>query len=145
MSITLYFLFIKPGIKHPSALSSALADKPYRLKDSYYRIAVRKSVSYRAVKIRHAEFVGKRLGKEDFIVRFGFKRYYIKKPYRYALSPLTASVSSAYLVLDTSKLVFDGECPMYDKFDEYIPAELLRAAYAVDRLSPDEVEERFCR
>ena len=47
--------------------------------------------------------------------------------------------------LDTSKLVFDGECPMYDKFDEYIPAELLRAAYAVDRLSPDEVEERFCR
>ena len=45
--------------------------------------------------------------------------------------------------LDTFTLVNDGECPMFDKFDEYIPAELLRDAYAIDRLLADEVLERF--
>ena len=45
--------------------------------------------------------------------------------------------------LDTFALVNDGECPMFDKFDEYIPPELLRDAYAVDRLFADEVLERF--
>ncbi len=46
--------------------------------------------------------------------------------------------------LSAHELVSDGECPIFDKFDEYIPAELLRDAYAVDRLCPDEVIERFC-
>ena len=46
--------------------------------------------------------------------------------------------------LSPNELVNDGECPMFDKFDEYIPAELLRDAYAVDRLCPEEVVERFC-
>ena len=45
--------------------------------------------------------------------------------------------------LDTEKLVSDGECPVFDKYDEYIPPELLRAAYAVDRLSASEVLTRF--
>ena len=45
--------------------------------------------------------------------------------------------------LDTFALVNDGECPVFDKFDEYIPPELLRDAYAVDRLLADEVLERF--
>lgn len=45
--------------------------------------------------------------------------------------------------LDTQRLVSDGECPVFDKYDEYIPSELLRAAYAVDRLSADEVLTRF--
>ena len=45
--------------------------------------------------------------------------------------------------LDTFTLVNDGESPMFDKFDEYIPAELLRDAYAIDRLLADEVLERF--
>ncbi len=45
--------------------------------------------------------------------------------------------------LDTMELVNGGECPIFDKFDEYIPAELLREAYAVDRLFADEVLERF--
>jgi ATP-dependent Lhr-like helicase len=45
--------------------------------------------------------------------------------------------------LDTFSLVTDGECPVFDKFDEYIPPELLRAAYAEDRLSPEEFKERF--
>ena len=45
--------------------------------------------------------------------------------------------------LDTFSLVNEGECPVFDKFDEYIPPELLRDAYAVDRLLADEVLERF--
>ena len=45
--------------------------------------------------------------------------------------------------LDTEKLVSDGECPVFDKYDEYIPPELLRSAYAKDRLSADEVLVRF--
>lgn len=45
--------------------------------------------------------------------------------------------------LDTEQLVGDGECPVYDKFDEYIPPELLRQAYAADRLLDTEIIERF--
>ena len=45
--------------------------------------------------------------------------------------------------LDTRQLLFGGECPVFDKYDEYIPAELLREAYAVDRLYADEVIERM--
>ncbi len=45
--------------------------------------------------------------------------------------------------LDTMKLVSDGECPIYDKYDECIPPALLRRAYALDRLSSEEVLERF--
>ena len=45
--------------------------------------------------------------------------------------------------LDTSELVFDGECPIFDKYDEYIPSELLCDAYSVDRLCKEEVVERL--
>lgn len=45
--------------------------------------------------------------------------------------------------LSTEALVFEGECPVYDKYDDFIPPELLREAYAVDRLSAKEVLERF--
>ncbi|HBJ18466.1 MAG TPA: ATP-dependent helicase [Clostridiales bacterium] len=45
--------------------------------------------------------------------------------------------------LDTATLVFDGECPVFDKYDDFIPPELLREAYAVDRLRADEVIARF--
>ena len=45
--------------------------------------------------------------------------------------------------LDTERLVRSGECPIFDKYDEYIPAELLRQAYARDRLSAEEVLLRF--
>ncbi len=45
--------------------------------------------------------------------------------------------------LDTRDLVSDGECPVFDKYDEYIPPELLREAYAADRLFADEILERF--
>jgi ATP-dependent Lhr-like helicase len=45
--------------------------------------------------------------------------------------------------IDTINLVRDGECPIFDKYDEYIPPELLREAYAKDRLFADEIFERF--
>ena len=45
--------------------------------------------------------------------------------------------------LDTETLVGEGECPVFDKYDEYIPPELLRMAYAKDRLRADEILERF--
>lgn len=45
--------------------------------------------------------------------------------------------------LDTTELIADGEFPVFDKYDEYIPAELLRDAYAIDRLRSDEIIERF--
>jgi ATP-dependent Lhr-like helicase len=45
--------------------------------------------------------------------------------------------------LNTEDLVAGGECPVFDKYDEFIPPELLRLAYAKDRLRSDEVLLRF--
>ena len=45
--------------------------------------------------------------------------------------------------IDLQSLVASGECPVFDKYDEYIPPELLREAYATDRLRSDEIFERF--
>ena len=45
--------------------------------------------------------------------------------------------------IDTRSLVSDSEFPVFEKYDEYIPAELLRDAYALDRLCADEVIKRF--
>ena len=45
--------------------------------------------------------------------------------------------------IDTFALVNSGECPVFDKYDDYIPPELLRDAYAIDRLYADEILERF--
>ena len=45
--------------------------------------------------------------------------------------------------LDTESLIAGGECPVFEKYDEYIPPELLRSAYAQDRLSAEEVISRF--
>ncbi len=45
--------------------------------------------------------------------------------------------------IDPEGLVFDGEYPVFEKYDEYIPSELLCEAYALDRLFADEIEERF--
>ncbi len=45
--------------------------------------------------------------------------------------------------LDPEALVADSECPMFDKYDDKIPPELLREAYAKDRLCPDEVIMRL--
>lgn len=40
-------------------------------------------------------------------------------------------------------LLYSGETPIYDKYDPYIPSDLLRKAYASDRLRADEVEARI--
>ncbi len=45
--------------------------------------------------------------------------------------------------LDPTSLVGEAESPTFDKYDPYIPAELLRLAYAADRLNPGEVISRL--
>lgn len=44
--------------------------------------------------------------------------------------------------IDTEDLVGPNEAPVYEKYDEYIPAELLRKAYREDKLRTDEIEKR---
>ena len=45
--------------------------------------------------------------------------------------------------LDAAELLSVGEAPIFDKYDEYIPAELLKKGYVADRLSPSEVVRRL--
>lgn len=45
--------------------------------------------------------------------------------------------------IDRDALVGASESPVYDKYDSYVPADLLRRAFATDRLEADEVIERF--
>ena len=45
--------------------------------------------------------------------------------------------------IDCEELVESGEIPVFDKYDSCIPANLLRKAYAADRLRPDEAEKRI--
>ncbi len=45
--------------------------------------------------------------------------------------------------LSTDELVGENEHPVYEKYDEYIPSNLLRRCFARDRLSAKEVVERF--
>ncbi|MBR2019539.1 MAG: DEAD/DEAH box helicase [Clostridia bacterium] len=45
--------------------------------------------------------------------------------------------------LAPEELVGSGEAPVFEKYDDYIPADLLRHAYAVDKLCPREVVERI--
>ncbi len=57
------------------------------------------------------------------------------------LSNLLAQIRKAGL--DPLSLIPASETPIADKYDDYIPAELLRRAYAADRLSPEEVMTYF--
>lgn len=45
--------------------------------------------------------------------------------------------------IDPHSLIGSGEIPVFEKYDDYIPASLLRAAYASDKLLPQEAEERI--
>ena len=45
--------------------------------------------------------------------------------------------------IDCESLVQSGEVPIFEKYDEHVPADLLRRAYAADRLRADEAEERL--
>jgi ATP-dependent Lhr-like helicase len=44
--------------------------------------------------------------------------------------------------VDTEELVGPNETPAFDKYDEYVPSELLRRAYVKERLRTDEIAER---
>ena len=45
--------------------------------------------------------------------------------------------------IDCETLVQSGETPLFDKYDEYVPGDLLRKAYAADKLRADEAEARL--
>ncbi len=45
--------------------------------------------------------------------------------------------------IDTKALVESGEIPVFEKYDNYVPYELLRKAYAADKLRADEAEEQI--
>ena len=45
--------------------------------------------------------------------------------------------------IDCETLVQSGEVPIFEKYDEHVPGELLRKAYAADRLRADEAEKRL--
>lgn len=45
--------------------------------------------------------------------------------------------------IDAHSLVGESDAPVFEKYDPYLPSELLRKAYAEDRLSPKEVERRL--
>ena len=47
--------------------------------------------------------------------------------------------------IDPDELVSANEAPAFNKFDPYIPAELLRKAYVYDKLRTDELEARLSR
>ena len=44
--------------------------------------------------------------------------------------------------VDTESLISKSESPVFEKYDDYIPGELLRLAYAADRLRTDEMIPR---
>ena len=44
---------------------------------------------------------------------------------------------------DARLLVRDSELPIFEKYDQYIPGELLRSAYAVDKLNVSEARMRI--
>lgn len=45
--------------------------------------------------------------------------------------------------IDKGALVSTSECPIFEKYDDHIPSELLRDAYMADRLRTDEVIHRL--
>ena len=45
--------------------------------------------------------------------------------------------------MNTEKMVSTAEFPAFEKFDPYLPPHLLRRAYALDRLCPQEMMARF--
>ena len=47
--------------------------------------------------------------------------------------------------IDRYALVENGEIPVFEKYDNYVPYDLLRKAYAADKLRSDEAEEQVRR
>ena len=48
-----------------------------------------------------------------------------------------------YGAVDAEALVGIGEAPVFEKYDDYVPAELLRRAYATDKMNLAEAEGRI--
>ena len=48
-----------------------------------------------------------------------------------------------YGAVDAESLVGIGEAPVFEKYDDYVPAELLRRAYATDKMNLAEAEGRI--
>ena len=44
--------------------------------------------------------------------------------------------------IDLDALISPTEAPVFEKYDEYIPSELLRKAYRADKLRADEIISR---
>ena len=44
--------------------------------------------------------------------------------------------------IDLDALISPTEAPVFDKYDEFLPAELLRKAYREDKLRADEIINR---
>ncbi len=60
---------------------------------------------------------------------------------RHFIESLCKKVDS--LGIDCASLVSSGELPVFEKYDDYIPGDLLRKAYATDKLRADEAEKRL--
>ena len=45
--------------------------------------------------------------------------------------------------INCAALVENGEIPVFEKYDNYVPYDLLRKAYAADKLRADEAEEQI--
>jgi hypothetical protein len=45
--------------------------------------------------------------------------------------------------IDKDALIGSNEIPVFEKFDEFVPSALLRAAYREDKLRTDEIETRI--
>ena len=46
--------------------------------------------------------------------------------------------------IDARSLVSSKELPVFEKYDRFVPGELLRYAYSVDKLNADETAKRIC-
>ncbi len=56
---------------------------------------------------------------------------------------LRALADRAARGIDAESLVGSGEIPVFEKYDDCVPVDLLRHAYAVDKLAPDEAAKRI--
>ena len=56
---------------------------------------------------------------------------------------MQALAARAEAGIDAEDLVGNGELPILDKYDEYLPADLLQKAYAADKLNPTEAAKRI--
>ena len=70
-----------------------------------------------------------------------FIRFQMSKGSDYEL--MQALASRAEAGIDANSLVGSGEIPVFEKYDNYVPADLLRFAYATDKLNPIEAGERM--